>query len=121
MNGRFFYFILLLTCIFATQSYGQNSDEEMQHLLTEKRTFNQSTKKTDGYRIQLYNGLSENTAKSRRGAFAAFFPEISTRLFYEQPEWKVQTSSFRNKLEAYKAWLKVKEEFHGTFIFEHKK
>jgi len=121
MNNRFFYFILIAASLFFVQSYGQNNDKEMQQILTEKRDFNQTSKKTEGYRIQLYNGLSENTAKGRQGAFAAFFPEISTRLFYEQPEWKVQTSSFRTKLEAYKAWLQVKEEFQGTFIFEYKK
>ncbi len=121
MNNSILFISFLLVSFCYINGFSQNSDEEMQQILKEKRSFNQTAKKTGGYRIQLYNGLSENTAKSRQGAFAAFFPEIPTRLFYEQPEWKVQTISFRNKLVAYKTWLKVKEEFHGTFIFEHKK
>ena len=121
MNSRFFYIVFLIISLCYVEGFSQNSDEEMQQILSEKRTFNQTVKRIEGYRIQLYNGLSENTARSRRGAFGVFFPEISTRLFYEQPEWKVQTNTFKNKLEAYKTWLKVKEEFHGTFVFEHKK
>lgn len=120
MNIRFFYTIFLLISFITINSFSQNSDADMQQILKEKRTFNQTYSKTEGFRIQLYNGLSETTAKSRRGAFAAFFPEISTKLFYEQPEWKVQTYSFKSKFEAYKAWLKVREEFDGTFIFEHR-
>lgn len=121
MNRKFFYIIILIISLCFVEGFSQNSDKEMKQILSEKRTFNQTAKKTEGYRIQLYNGLSENTARSRQGAFSAFFPEISTRLFYEQPEWKVQTNTFRNKLLAYKAWTRVKEEFEGTFIFEHKK
>jgi len=121
MKNSILFISFLLVSLCYVNGFSQNSDKEMQQILKEKRTFNQTAKKIEGYRIQLYNGLSENTARSRQGAFAAFFPEISTRLFYEQPEWKVQTSTFRNKLQAYKAWIKVKEEFEGTFIFEHKK
>lgn len=120
MNIRFLYIIFLLFGFMTTTSFGQNSDKEMQQILEEKRIFNQKNKITKGFRIQLYNGLSETTAKSRQGAFAAFFPGISTKLFYEQPEWKVQTNSFKTKFEAYKTWLKVREEFDGTFIFEVK-
>lgn len=121
MNSRFFYIVFMIISLCFVDGFSQNSDKEMQQILKEKRAYNQTAKKTEGYRIQLYNGLSENAARSRQGAFAALFPKISTRLFYEQPEWKVQTNTFRNKLEAYKAWLKVKEEFEGTFIFEHRK
>jgi len=121
MSSRFFYTIFLLVSFFNIKGFAQNSDANMEQILKEKRIFNQTNTKTEGYRIQLYNGLNENLAKSTRGAFVAYFPDISTKLFYEQPEWKVQTSPFKTKFEAYKTWLKVREEFDGTFIFETKK
>ena len=121
MSFRFFYTFFLLVSFISIKGFTQNSDVKMQQILEEKRTFNQTNNKTEGYRIQLYNGLNENIAKSRQGAFAAYFPDISTKLFYEQPEWKVQTNPFKNKFEAYKTWVKVREEFDGTFIFETKK
>ena len=113
------YFFIILLSSFA--SFSQNSDAKMQELLKEKRVYNQTNNDIDGYRIQLYNGLNETKAKSVLGTFSVFFPEITTRLIYEQPEWKVQTTTFRSELEAYKTWLKVREEFEGAFIFEAKK
>lgn len=120
MNRRFFYIVFLLICLVGIRGFSQNSDAAMQQIVEEKRLFNQTNNKTDGFRIQLYNGLSENIAKSTQGAFAAYFPEISTKLFYEQPEWKVQTKPFKTKFEAYKTWLKIRKDFNGTFIFENK-
>ncbi len=119
MSNRLFFIVFLLFGLISTSSSGQNSDAEMQKLLKEKRVYNQTNNKIDGFRIQLYNGLSETKAKSTLGAFSVFFPEIATRLIYEQPEWKVQTTAFSSELEAYKVWLKVREEFEGTFVFDN--
>ena len=121
MCTRLLIIFLLFIGLFSHTSFGQNSDLKMQDLLKEKRLYNQAYTEIDGYRIQLYNGLNEKKAKSRRGSFSAFFPYIATRLVYEQPEWKVQTAAFRSELEAYKVWLKVREKFEGTFVFETKR
>ncbi|HIP48664.1 MAG TPA: hypothetical protein EYG92_06850 [Lutibacter sp.] len=109
-------FFLLIFSFF--RGYSQNSDTKMQELLQEKRIFNQTQKIKNGFRIQLYNGMSQTRAEGIRGTFLSFFPEIGTHLLYEQPEWKAQTTTFRTELEAYKIWLKVREEFQGTFVFE---
>ncbi len=120
MNNTIFYIAFLFIGLINFTGFGQNSDAKMQELLQEKRAFNQTYKEVEGYRIQLYNGLSETRARSVLGTFSVFFPDIATHLFYEQPEWKVQTEIFRTKLEAYKTWLNIREEFEGTFIFENK-
>jgi len=96
----------------------QNSDAAMQQILQEKRIYNKSQNIDSGYRIQLYNGMSQTKAESIRGTFMSLFPKINTHLLYEQPEWKAQTITFKTELEAYKIWLKVREEFTGTFVFE---
>jgi hypothetical protein len=110
-----FIFLLLTPLI---NGYSQNSDAKMQELLQEKRLYNQTQSIAYGYRIQLYNGMSQTKAESIRGTFLSLFPDITTHLLYEQPEWKAQTSTFKTELEAYKIWLKVREEFAGTFVFE---
>lgn len=120
MNNTVYVVILLLIGLFSTTCFSQNSDKKMQQILSEKRIFNKTDKNTNGFRIQLYNGLSETKARNTLGAFSTFFPDIATLLIYEQPEWKAQTITFRTELEAYKIWLKVREEFEGTFIFESK-
>ena len=112
-------FFLLSTAFIQVEA--QNSDATMLKLLQEKRVFNQTQKIKNGYRIQLYNGMSQTRAEGIRGTFLSFFPKISTHLLYEQPEWKAQTSTFKTELEAYKIWLKIREEFQGTFVFEVRK
>lgn len=115
--------ILLVTLLIFSSLFifSQNDDAEISRLLAEKRIENQQQKISSGYCIQLYNGLSENSALTKQMTFSSFFPDIRTKLIYEQPEWKVQTEVFQTELEAYRLWLKVKEEFQGTFIFEIKK
>ncbi len=119
------YYKIILVVILMIYSvltvFSQNDDAEMSRLLAEKRIENQQQKLTLGYCIQLYNGLNENSALTKQMTFSSFFPDIRTKLIYEQPEWKVQTEIFQTELEAYRLWLKVKEEFQGTFIFEIKK
>ena len=114
--------ILSISLIFSSLLvFSQNDDAEISRLLAEKRIENQQQKISSGYCIQLYNGLNENSALTKQMTFSSLFPNIRTKLIYEQPEWKVQTEVFQTELEAYRLWLKVKEEFQGTFIFEIKK
>lgn len=121
MNIKIATLIIFLFSIAFFQATAQNSDATMQKLLEEKRIFNQTQSTEQGYRIQLYNGMSQTRAENIRGSFLSLFPEIETHLLYEQPEWKAQTSTFKTELEAYKVWLKVREEFQGTFVFEIRK
>ena len=120
MNTKKTLFVLLLLLGYSFLGISQNVDNEMQNLLKKKRVYNQSIKIEVGYRIQLYNGMGESKARSVLGAFSELYPETTTHLIYEQPEWKVQTATFKTELEAYKVWLKIRENFSGTFIFEVK-
>lgn len=121
MKNRFL--ISAFTCITLLVSsivHGQNSDSKMEELLREKRTLNQAQHEVMGYRIQLYNGMSQTKAENIQGGFNMLFPDIPTQLFYIQPEWKVQVGNFRTKLEAKKALLKIREEFEGAFDLKTK-
>jgi hypothetical protein len=115
-----FFIIFFSFGIFSFKGFSQNVDSQMQNLLANKRIENQSINHNVGYRIQLYNGISEGKTRSIIEAFSALFPEIPTHLIYEQPEWKAQTATFKTELEAYKLWIKVREEFTGTFVFKYK-
>ena len=111
-------FSIFLIISFTVSS--QNSDQEMMKLLQDKRAYNQAQYEVMGYRIQLYNGMIQTKAENTQGRFIALFPDIVTRLFYNQPEWKVQVGNFRTKLEAKKALLLIREEFEGAFDLKTK-
>lgn len=118
-NFNIISFLLLLFFGFTGFSQ-QNSDYKMQQLIKEKRINNQSQHEVMGYKIQLYNGMSQTKAESIQGGFIGLFPDIPTRLFYVQPEWKVQVGNFRTKLAAKKALLLIRKEFEGAFDLKTK-
>ena len=121
MDYKIFIITIAILSFSSFKIQAQNSDAALQNILNEKRIYNREHIDRVGFRIQLYNGLSQNKANDVRASFVELFPEITSELIYEQPEWKVQTSTFKTRLQAYKAWAKIKESFKGTFIFEVKK
>lgn len=121
MNHKIFTLLsFLITLFVGVVGYSQNSDQKMQQLLQEKRAYNLSQHEVMGYRIQLYNGMNQTKSENIQGGFITLFPDISTHLFYIQPEWKVQVGNFRTKLEAKKALSKIREEFEGSFVLRTK-
>lgn len=90
-----------------------NSSEEVQRLLEKKRSYNLS--KGFGYRIQIYYG-TEEIAKDKAAEFALLFPEVPTKLVYNNPEWKVQVGNYKTKLEADRANLLFGKEFSATIV-----
>ena len=106
-------FIIGVLCI-PTLGFSQNSTKEsLQTLLVKKRAYNQQSKQ--GYCIQLYNG-NEKTALKRMQDFMELFPEIEIKRIYKVPEWKVQTISYKTRIEADRVLNKIKEEYPGARV-----
>ena len=106
-------FIIGVLCI-PTLGFSQTTTEEsLQTLLIKKRAFNQQSKQ--GYCIQLYNG-NEKTALKRMQDFMELFPEIEIKRIYKVPEWKVQTISYKTRIEADRVLNKIKEEYPGARV-----
>ncbi len=113
-------YLLLGFLLISFHSLAQNSDVNMQRIIQEKRVYNLNNLEVIGYKIQLFNGISETTAKKIQSNFSALFPDIPVRLFFEQPEWKVQAGNFLTKLEAHKALQQIQKEFAGAFPLKAK-
>lgn len=113
-------FVLFIGVVFYSKVSAQNTDHKLQQIIQEKRAYNLNHNEVIGYRIQLFNGISETKARSVQANFMTQFPEVSVRLFFEQPEWKVQVGNYRTKLEAHKALQKIQEEFAGAFPLKTK-
>ncbi len=105
--------ILLLASL---TTLAQNVDDKMQQILQEKRVENLNTTTMEGYRIQIYYGMSQVKASNMQAAFATSFPDIPTKIFYKQPEWKVHVGNFRTKLDAERALAVIRKEFASAFV-----
>ena len=111
----FFAFVILTSFSIQTaQSQEKKTDNQLvEELIAKKKKFNKDF--GYGFRIQLYNGY-EVEAKKTRAKFRIEFPKIQTYLTYVSPEWKIQVGTYKTKLEADRALLKIKKEFDGAIV-----
>lgn len=73
-----------------------------------------------GYSIQIYYG-NEKNAKQRNIQFKNLYPNVFTKLVYNNPDWKVQVGNYKTKLEADRANLIFRNKFSGTIVISMEK
>lgn len=79
-----------------------------------KKELNESNRIGDRYVIQLFygdNGEANEVIQKYRELYA--YP---SQITYEAPNYKVWVGNFRNRLEADRALLKIKNDFPAAFI-----
>ena len=117
MKNKFstlFLFIFLTGGFYTLTAQNKtNSSKEVKNLIAKKRAFNKEY--GYGYRIQIYYG-DETKARSLQNKFRVNFPNVYTKLDYEQPNWKVQVGNYKTKLEADRALLNFSEKFSGLIV-----
>ncbi len=101
----------MCTSVNAQDNYSQN--KSITALLKKKRDYNK--RYGTGYRIQLYNG-TEKRARTILRNFRSEFTWVSSKLSYEEPDWKVKVGNYKTKLEAFRALNKINEKFSGAII-----
>jgi hypothetical protein len=115
---------LLLSCLISGFSFlnltaqeaqiNISEDSKISKLLELKSEMSQDNEIGDRFKIQLFygnNGEANNVIKDYRSKFD--YPSL---IAYEAPNYKVWVGNFRNRLEADRALLKIKESFPSAFI-----
>jgi len=108
-----FFYVLIAGCLSFSAQNKTNSSEEIKKLITKKRAFNKEY--GYGFRVQIYYG-NETKARSLRSKFSLNYPEVYTKLDYNQPYWKVQVGNYKTRLEADKAMIRFLENFSGLIV-----
>lgn len=96
----------------ATVDIEQN--QKIEKLMEVKTQLNKNNKIGDRYVIQLFygdNGEANEIIQEYRKLY-----EYPSQIAYEAPNYKVWIGNFRNRLEADRALLKIKENFPAAFI-----
>ena len=92
-----------------------SQDARIGKLLTYKTEINQETDNDNRYKIQIFNGNRKNAEKAK-SRFESKQSELKAKIKFETPNYKVWVGNFRNRLEADRALLKIKESFPSAFI-----
>lgn len=74
----------------------------------------------DRYRIQLFSGDNNEASKVIR-EYRSLYPEYTSTIVFETPNYKVWVGNFRNSLEADRALLEIKKSFPAAFRFKPEK
>ncbi|WP_298419046.1 SPOR domain-containing protein [uncultured Kordia sp.] len=93
-----------------------SQDPKIDKLLTYKTEINQETDNDNRYRIQIFNGNRQNAEKAR-SKFQLKHRDITTKLKFETPNYKVWVGNFRSSLEADRFLVEVKKIFPNAFSF----
>ncbi|MGM0932046.1 MAG: SPOR domain-containing protein [Bacteroidota bacterium] len=95
-------------------SINLTQDQKIETLLELKAEMTKDNEIGDRYKIQLFygdNGKANEVIKEYRSKYS--YPSL---IAYEAPNYKVWVGNFRNRLEADRALLEIKETFPSAFI-----
>lgn len=95
-------------------------DEKIPQLLQKKTEMVKDGIIGDRYRIQLFSGDNNQASKVIK-EYRSLYPQWTSTIVYETPNYKVWVGNFRNSLEADKALLEIKKSFPAAFRFKPEK
>jgi hypothetical protein len=114
---------LFLLLLLTSKSFCQDSkvtivqDPKFEQLLNEKRKINSSITVNERYKIQIYNGDSENSKKK----LIEFKKENKTfdgTIVFSTPMYKVWVGNFKTRIEAEKNLNDLKKKYPNAILIK---
>ena len=116
-----------LTLVFLHQkSYSQEAkvsvsqDPKFEQLLNEKRKINSSITINDRYKIQIFNGDTENSKKTLLD-FKRENKNIDATIVFSTPLYKVWVGNFKTRIEAEKKLNDLNKKYPNAFLIKPNK
>lgn len=75
-----------------------------------------STRIDLGFRVQIHSGLNRVDALKSQNEILKLYPDISSYVIYQQPNFKVRVGDFENRLTVGRFYEEMKEVFPSAFI-----
>ena len=116
-------FVVIGTVTVSKAQEGQvtiHQDEIIPELLERKSEMVKDGVIGERYRVQLFSGDNNEASKVIK-EYRSLFPEWSSTIVFETPNYKVWVGNFRNSLEADRALLEIKKSFPAAFRFKPEK
>ncbi|WP_179334319.1 SPOR domain-containing protein [Winogradskyella costae] len=93
-----------------------SQDSDIDKLLEYKKDI----KTSKVFRIQVYQNVDIDMAQREKQNFLNLFDEWPAEIVWNTPNYKVWVGNFVNRLEADRAWAKIKKEYMNAIIFQPK-
>jgi hypothetical protein len=102
------------------QNISVSQDPKFEQLLNEKRKINTSLTVNDCYKIQIYNGGSEN-AKKTLSEFKQEYKDLDATIVFNTPNYKVWVGNFRTRIEAERNLADIKDRYKNVLLIKPSK
>jgi len=94
-----------------------NQDSRFEQLLNEKRKINTSLTVNDYYKIQIFNGNSEN-ARKFLNEFKQENKDLDATIVFNTPNYKIWVGNFRTRIEAERYLIDIKNKYNSAFLIK---
>jgi hypothetical protein len=94
-------------------------DPRITDLLIRHSQINQRKRGTDGFRLEIYfssDARAREHAERVKNEFNSLFPDITSYLLFQTPNFKVRIGDFRSKSEALKTKAFISSKYPNAFI-----
>jgi hypothetical protein len=118
--------LLFLLLIFSQKMLAQDGkitvaqDPKFEQLLNEKRKINSSITINDRYKIQIFNGDSENSKKTLTD-FKKENKDMDATIVFSTPMYKVWVGNFKTRIETEKNLNTLKKKYPNAFLIKPNK
>jgi len=97
-----------------------SQDPKFEQLLNEKRKINSSITINDRYKIQIFNGDTENSKKTLTD-FKRENKNMDATIVFSTPLYKVWVGNFKTRIEAEKNLNDLKKKYPNAFLIKPNK
>lgn len=116
-----FFFLFLCSKSIAQENKTKvTQDPKFEQLLNEKRKINSSITVNDRYKIQIFNGDSENS-KKKLIEFKKENKNFDATIVFSTPIYKVWVGNFKTRIEAEKNLNDLKKKYPAAFLIKPNK
>ncbi len=119
-------FAIVSVVLMSQKSFSQEAkvsvsqDPKFEQLLNEKRKINSSITINDRYKIQIYNGDTENSKKTLLD-FKRENQNIDATIVFSTPMYKVWVGNYKTRIEAEKNLNDLKKKYPNAFLIKPNK
>ena len=123
-SSKLKYFILLVFIVFVQNNLEAQTEDgavriessaHIDQMLAQKKNYNKSLEKFQGFKIQIYYG-SEKECYEVKEEFKSLYPDIATSIIFSTPQWKLQIGNYRTRLEADHSMVSIKKEYPSAIV-----
>ena len=117
----FFFFTLFLFCkiVVHAQNTTLIQDDNFEQLLNEKRKVNSSITDNNNYKIQIFNGSSEESKKNLL-QFKREHKEVDATIIFSTPTYKVWVGNFSTRIEGEHYLKLIKKKYPNSILIKPK-